>query len=367
MASLLKPRDPVPPPNSPPVPTHILSTPIQLGDLTLANRVFFAPLAGCSDYPFRQMVMDSARRPGLFFCEMVKMEALLRGDPNSYHLLDYDASMHPIGAQLCGSDPALAGEAAMRVEELGFDLVDLNCGCPVDKVTKDGSGSGLLKSPEKIGEILRAMVEAVSIPVTVKIRIGWDETHYVAEEVTKIAEQAGAKAICIHGRTRSQGYTGPAIWEPIAACKKIAKTIYVIGNGDITDAHAALRMVAETGCDGVMAARGTMGHPWLAEEILLLVEGIEPSPRTAAKSREALMRHFEYISAYAPERTALLDMRRVGCWYVHHHSGARAFRGNISKAGTLQEVRVMLEAFPFEQSGDCGCEAKDTATGEREV
>lgn len=337
----------------------LLNTPLQLGQLTLANRVFFAPLAGCSDYPFRQMVRDSRLRPGLFFCEMVKMEALLRGDPGTFHLLDYDASMHPIGAQLCGSDYKLAADAAMCIEELGFDVVDLNCGCPVDKVTKDGSGSGLLRDPQKIGKILSAMVESVSIPVTVKIRIGWDETHYVAEEITKIAEEAGAKAICIHGRTRSQGYTGPAIWEPIAACKQIAKTMHVIGNGDITDAHAALRMVAETGCDGVMAARGTMGHPWLAEEILLLTAGLPLPPRTPEKSREALMRHFAYISAYAPERTALLDMRRVGCWYVHHRFGARAFRGQISQAETLQEVRAMLEAFPFDQGSDCGCPGEE--------
>lgn len=353
MAHLLNPNTDQPPHSTSTNTPHILNTPLQLGSLTLANRVFFAPLAGCSDYPFRQMVADSAIRPGLFYCEMVKMEALVRGDPHTYHLLDYAAAMHPIGAQLCGSDPSLAGEAAMRLEDLGFDVVDLNCGCPVDKVTKDGSGSGLLRNPERIGEILHEMVQAVSIPVTVKIRIGWDDEHYVAEEVTKIAEQAGAKAICIHGRTRAQGYTGPAIWEPISACKRIAKTIHVIGNGDVMSADAAVRMVAETGCDGVMAARGTMGHPWLAEEILLFTQGLEVPPRTAEKSREALMRHFGYISAYAPERTALLDMRRVGCWYVHHQSGARAFRGMISKAQTLQDVQTILEDFSFE-SCECG-------------
>lgn len=341
-----------------------LDTPISLGNLTLPNRVFFAPLAGCSDYPFRQMVQGSSLRPGLFFCEMVKMEALVRGDPNTFHLLDYDASMHPIGAQLCGSDPNLAGEAAMCIEALGFDVVDLNCGCPVDKVTKDGSGSGLLKDPERIGKILMNMVEAVSIPVMLKIRIGWDDEHLVAEEITKIAEQAGAKAICIHGRTRVQGYTGPAIWEPIRACKQIAKTIHVIGNGDVMDAASALRMVEETGCDGVMAARGTMGHPWLAEEILALSAGLSVPARTPAKSKEALLRHFAYICAYAPERTALLDMRRVGCWYVHHRFGARAFRGNISKANTLQEVKKMLEEFPFEQDSEEGFEQQHTSGDE---
>ena len=144
--------------------------------------------------------MTSRFRPGLIYCEMVKMEALTRYDTGTFRLLDYDKSMHPIGAQIVGSNPKLAGHAAQIIEELGFDVVDLNCGCPVDKVTKDGSGSGLLKEPEKIGEIIANMVAAVSIPVTVKIRAGWEEGRIAAADITEIAEKAGAKAITIHGQ-----------------------------------------------------------------------------------------------------------------------------------------------------------------------
>src|SRR3984893_6443256 len=182
----------------------MLKRPFQLGALQLPSNIFCAPLAGCSDLPFR--MMTTKFQPGLVYCEMVKMDALVRHDPHTYRLLDYETSMHPIGAQLCGSKPQLAGKSAKILEDLGFDVVDLNCGCPVDKVTKDGSGSGLLKNPQLIGEIISQMVASVRIPVTVKIRAGWDAQNINAEEITEIAEQAGAVAICIHGRTRSQGY-----------------------------------------------------------------------------------------------------------------------------------------------------------------
>src|SRR5580700_274615 len=208
-----------------------MKSPFQLGTITLPSNIFCAPLAGCSDLPFRRMT--SKYHPGLIFCEMVKMDALIRNDPHTYRLLDYEASMHPIGGQLCGSKPHLAGPCAKIIEDLGFDVVDLNCGCPVDKVTKDGSGSGLLKNPELIGDIISNMVSAVSIPVTIKIRAGWDMQSINAEQITAIAEQAGATAICIHGRTRSQAYKGPANWDYIRDCKRQAKRIKIIANGDI--------------------------------------------------------------------------------------------------------------------------------------
>jgi tRNA-dihydrouridine synthase B len=206
----------------------MLKKPFSFGNLTLPSNIFCAPLAGCSDLPFRRMT--ARYRPGLIYCEMVKMDALIRHDPNTFRLLDYETGMHPIGGQLCGSKPQIAGQCAKIIEDLGFDVVDLNCGCPVDKVTKDGSGSGMLKNPELIGEVLANMVAAVKIPVTVKIRAGWDHQSIIVEEVTRIAEQAGAKAICIHGRTRSQAYQGLANWDYIARSKRVAKTILVIGN-----------------------------------------------------------------------------------------------------------------------------------------
>src|SRR3984957_5266185 len=155
-------------------------TPFLLGKTVLRNNIFYAPLAGCPDFPFRRM--SAHYRPGLMYCEMVKMDALIRHDPGTYHFLDYSPDMHPIGAQICGSKPGVAAQAAKIIEDLGFDVIDLNCGCPVDKITKDGSGSGMLKTPELIGEVLANMVAAVRIPVTVKIRAGWDESQINAEK-----------------------------------------------------------------------------------------------------------------------------------------------------------------------------------------
>lgn len=329
-----------------------------LGSKEFSSNVFYAPLAGCSDYPFRKM--SAKYRPGLMYCEMVKMEALVRRDPRTLKMLDYAASMRPIGGQICGSNPAIAGEAARIIEELGFDVVDLNCGCPVDKITKDGSGSAMLKTPERIGETIANMVAAVKIPVTVKIRAGWDENSINAATITQIAEEAGAQAICIHGRTREQAYKGPANWDYIKACKQVAKRIKVIGNGDITDAYAAQKILDYTGCDAILVARGTMGQPWIVEDILNYFEGIEPRQKTIDECRQELLEHFEYTIEYCPEHRALLDMRRVGCWYVKNASGSRAFRGEISKAETLDQVRQLILHYPLDNHPLQGSEPDET-------
>ncbi len=322
-----------------------LQKPFQLGKIFLPSNVLYAPLAGCSDFPFRQM--SAAYKPGLIYCEMVKMDALIRHDQGTFHLLDYEKGMHPIGGQLCGSKPSIAAQAARIIEELGFDVVDLNCGCPVDKITKDGSGSGMLKTPHLIGEIIANMVAAVKIPVTVKIRSGWDEENINAATITQIAEEAGAAAICIHGRTRYQAYKGPANWEHIRACKQVAKRIKVIGNGDITDAAAAQKMFAYTGCDAVLVARGTMGQPWIAEDIYRLLSGQEIRERTLEDCRQALLEHFHHTCSYHSDRRAVLDMRRVGCWYVKKAAGTREFRGAISKAGSIEDIRSLITDFPL--------------------
>jgi len=325
-----------------------LKRPFKLGNITLPSNVFFSPLAGCSDFPFRKIA--SRYRPGLNYCEMVKMDALIRNDINTFHMLDYSPDMRPIGAQLVGSKLAIAGQAARILEGLGFDVIDLNCGCPVDKVTKDGSGSGLHKNPERIGEILHKMVQAVKVPVTVKIRAGWDEDNINAAEITRIAEQAGASAIAIHGRTRKQGYRGPAVWEHIKACVEAANTIKVIGNGDVFDAISAERMFLETGCDAVLCSRGTMGSPWIAEDIYRHFEGKPPIERSISDLRKALYDHFEQIKDYYPEKKVILDMRRIGCWYLKKSSGTREFRGKISRVSSLDEIKELIFAFPFEES-----------------
>lgn len=322
-----------------------LQTPFQLGDAVLPNNVFYAPLAGCSDYPFRKM--SAKYRPGLMYCEMVKMDAIVRNDQNTFHMLDYDVDMHPIGAQLCGSKPHLAGQAAKIIEDLGFDVIDLNCGCPVDKVTKDGSGSGLLKTPNLIGDIVAEMVAAVKIPVTIKIRAGWDEQNINSPMITRIAEEAGAKAICIHGRTRMQAYKGPANWDFIKACKQEARSIKVIGNGDIMDPQSAENIFNQTGCDAILVARGTMGQPWIAEDIIRHLQGLNPIQRSLEDCRQGLYQHFTETYNYHHARRTAVDMRRVGCWYLKKSAGTRGFRELISKASSPEEVRELILNFPL--------------------
>jgi len=317
----------------------------QLGNLVLPNNIFYAPLAGCSDLPFRRMSL--LYKPGLVFCEMVKMDALVRHDANTYRILDFEGDMHPIGGQICGSKPEIAGLSARIIEDLGFDVVDLNCGCPVDKVTKDGSGSGMLKTPELIGEIILEMRAAVKIPVTVKIRAGWDDDSIVAPLVTRIAEEAGAAAICIHGRTREQGYLGSANWDYIAACKKEAKNIKVIGNGDVFDADSAKRMFLHTGCDAVMVSRGSMGQPWIAEEIRRLYQDLPVNGKSVWDVRSALLQHLEAIQSYQNERRALLDFRRVGCFYLKKCHGVKELRCSINHAATTKEVFQLIQDFQW--------------------
>ncbi len=319
--------------------------PIRLGTLTLPTNVFFSPLAGCSDYPFRQMA--SLFRPGLMFCEMVKMDALIRHEPSTYRLLDYDPSMHPIGAQLCGNKPELAGPTARIIEDLGFDVVDLNCGCPVDKVTKDGSGSGMLKNPELIGEVIANMVAAVNIPVTVKIRAGWDDKSINASLITMIAEQAGARAISIHGRTRQQKYTGKANWDHIKVAKKAAVSIKVIGNGDVFDAQAGLALFKHTECDAILISRGTFGKPWIAEAVRLFDQGLSPF---IPDVKEMLLTHLAYTAAYQTDRKALLDMRRIGFWYLRNGTGTKKLRESLNHTKKLVAIEELIRSYDWEQT-----------------
>ena len=325
-----------------------LKTPFFLGPQALPSNIFCAPLAGCSDFPFRKMFGRFAR-PGLIYCEMVKMDALVRYEPNTFRMLDYEGDMHPIGGQICGSKPRLAGPSAKIIEDLGFDVVDLNCGCPVDKVTKDGSGSGLLKNPELIGEIVSNMVAAVKIPVTVKIRAGWDERHIIVEQVTEIVEAAGAKAICIHGRTRAQAYEGPANWDYIRRAKLAAKNIYVIGNGDLVDPISVEKMFETTGCDGVLVARGTMGKPWIIEDIYRHLSGGEVLDRGGLFYRDILLEHLDHIMAYQAEKRAITDLRRVSFWYLKKVPGARKLRELINQGRSIEALReVILESSVLE-------------------
>lgn len=325
-----------------------LRRPFKLGPLELPSNIFCAPLAGCSDLPFRRMT--TAYRPGLVYCEMVKMDALVRHDPNTYRLLDYEADMHPIGAQLCGSKPQLAGPSAKILEDLGFDVIDFNCGCPVDKVTKDGSGSGMLKNLDLVGEILSNMIAAVKIPVTIKIRAGWDEETLVGPQIVKIAEKAGAKAVAIHGRTREQAYKGEANWGWIRECKEAAPHMTIIGNGDLFDAEKVEKMFDATRCDAVLLARGTFGCPWIIEDVYRRLSGESPKVRSSLDYRDALLEHLEYVKYYHPPRKAAMDLRRIGCWYLKRGQGTRKLRENLNRSKTLEEIQHLIINYPWHET-----------------
>jgi tRNA-dihydrouridine synthase B len=319
-----------------------LKTPFKIGNLELKSNVLYSPLAGCSDYPYRKIVRECSPDLGLFFCEMVKMDALVRLDRGTFNLLDYDTSQAPIGAQLIGSCPKLAAKGAKILEDMGFCLIDLNCGCPVDKVTGDGCGSGLLKEPERIGEILSAMIASVDIPITVKIRRGWDDQSINAVEITKIAERAGAKVISVHGRTRQQGYKGNACWQIIKECKQAANTIKVIGNGDVFDPESAKRLFEETGCDAVLASRGTMGNPYLGQQI---IEFLGTGSYKNYDLVDAFQRHVDYILSYRNRKKAMLDFRRVGCWYTKNIVGAKEWKKAVSQVRSLDEMKEVLKGL----------------------
>jgi tRNA-dihydrouridine synthase B len=319
-----------------------LKKPFQYGSLILPSNIFYSPLAGCSNLPFRHMAAIYGR-PGLHYCEMVKMQALWRLERATLQMLDYNCLMQPLAAQLVGSDPKIAGGCARILEDMGFSSIDLNCGCPVDKVTKDGSGSAMLLQPQLIAETLANMKAKVKIPISLKIRAGWDEGSINAPDIAVLAEQAGATAITIHARTREQGYKGPANWEHIKNCKLATSKILVIGNGDLFSPQATLDMFEQTGCDGVMISRGCMGKPWIAQECESYLSGKPIIPTTLCRALQALKHHYEIAQSYLPERKAIIEMRKVSCWYLEGFSHAKMIRSELAHAQTAEQVQDKLE------------------------
>ena len=269
------------------------------------------------------------------YCEMVKMQALARLDQETLQMLDYDQTMHPIGAQICGADITLAGPCAQIIEDLGFDAIDLNCGCPVDKVTKDGSGSALLKEPNQIGELIAAMQARVQIPVSVKIRAGWDQESITCAKITKVAEAAGATAITVHGRTRAQGYRGPADWSHIKECKQVARHLLVLGNGDLFDAQALGEMFATTKCDGFVIARGSLGQPWLGHPFHPTWD--QEAMMGLSISLEHLVEHVECAARYAGPTKALIELRKAGTWYLQRHPSAKELKSKLCQSRHYRE------------------------------
>ncbi len=321
---------------------------LRLKNLVLKSGVLQSPMAACSDLAFRLI----AREKGMEFAflEMVSAQALARKNDHTLDLMKTREDDAPVGAQLVGCDAQYMAESAAIVEEMGYDLLDLNLGCPVPKITGggDGAGSALLRRPFDAGNIFRAVVGAVKkIPVTVKMRIGYeDETGDEAVEIAKRAEDAGVCAVAVHGRTRAQKYRGTANYEAIGRVKK-AVSIPVIGNGDIRCAADALRMREISGCDAVMVARGALGNPWIYNNITNALNGTgEPEYiPTFEDRRETLLKHLEYEREFEGERRGNLQMRRVGCWYVDGIPGATDFRRVFTRLETLDEMKDFIKSF----------------------
>ncbi len=317
----------------------------KIGNVSIDNPVVLAPMAGISNTSYRKIIKEMGA--GLIYAEMVSDKAITYENQKTLDLLKMSEKERPIAQQIFGSDIDSFVKAAKRVVEYQHpDILDINMGCPVPKVAiKNQAGSALLKNPEKIYEIVKAVVDAVTIPVTVKIRSGWDEKSINAVEVAKICEKAGAKAIAIHARTRSQGYSGHADWQIIKAVKE-AVNIPVIGNGDVTSCFDAKRMLDETHCDGVMIGRGVLGNPWLIREcVAYLKDGtIIPKPTIEEKIR-MMKRHYELLKNDKSEREALLEIRSHLLWYLKGLPESKPVKNAICTCQSSDQLFQIIDNY----------------------
>lgn len=317
--------------------------PLIIGGVTLENNLILAPMAGVTDLPFR--LLCSEQGAGLTGMEMVSAKAIMYGNKNTEGLLAIHPQEGPVSLQLFGSDPKIVSEMAKRIEERPFAVLDINMGCPVPKIVNNGEGSALMREPKLAGEIIAAVAKAIEKPVTVKIRKGFDETHVNAVEMAKIAEDAGAAAVAVHGRTREQYYSGRADWEIIAKVKE-AVSIPVIGNGDVTDGESARRMLSETGCDGVMIGRAARGNPWLFGQIAAYLKDGQtvPAPSMEEKKKE-ILRHAALQMETKGEYTGVREMRKHLSWYTAGLPGSSRLRGIVNQAESFEEIKRLVESM----------------------
>ncbi len=314
---------------------------LKIGDVVLGNNVILAPMAGVSDLPFRLLCKEQGA--GLLGMEMVSAKAIMHNSKNTEALMEIHPDEMPVSLQLFGSDADIISEMAKRIEDRPFSILDINMGCPVPKVVNNGEGSALMKNPALVREIVSKTVEAVCKPVTVKIRKGFDGEHANAVEIAKAAEDAGAAAVAVHGRTREEFYSGKADWKIIAEVKK-AVNIPVIGNGDVTDGESAKRMLEETGCDGVMIGRAARGNPWIFREVTAYLENGRKEPRPEAEEvKDVILRHAELQTRYKGEYIGIREMRKHIAWYTAGYPHSAKFRGRINEIEGMEELHKGIE------------------------
>lgn len=317
----------------------------QIGDIEIKNKVVLAPMAGISNSAYRRIIKEMGA--GLIFAEMVSDKAITFKNEKTTKMLYMKDEERPIAQQIFGSDKETFVKAAKYIcETMKPDIIDINMGCPVPKVaTRAQAGSALLKNPDKVYEIVKAVKEAVSIPVTVKIRSGWDSNSINAVEIAKVIEKAGADAITVHPRTRAQGYSGKADWNIIKQVKENV-SIPVIGNGDITSYEDAERMLIQTGCDAIMVGRGVLGNPWLIKEINDYLErGILPKKITYKEKIAMIKKHFKLLLETKNEKTALLEMRSFTAWYLKGMKNGHDIKRKVFETKTKEELFDLLEEY----------------------
>ena len=315
----------------------------KIGNVRIENPFVLAPMAGVTDMPFRTLCKDQGA--GLICMEMISAKAISFHNKNTIALMKIDPCEHPVSMQLFGSEPELMAEVAKSIEDKDFDILDINMGCPVPKVVNNGEGSALLKNPELIVQIIKSVSSAIQKPVTVKVRIGFENAPVDIVESARRAEDAGAAAIAVHGRTRQQYYSGTADWDIIRQVKE-AVSIPVIGNGDVDSPLKAEALLKQTGCDGVMIGRAVRGNPWIFREMNHYFQTGELLPRPSSEEiREMILRHARAQIALKGEFTGIREMRKHVAWYtagMRHSAGLRRASNTIESYEALQELLMKL-------------------------
>ncbi|MDY3767456.1 MAG: tRNA dihydrouridine synthase DusB [Lachnospiraceae bacterium] len=313
---------------------------LRIGDVELKNPVVLAPMAGVTDLPFRLLCQEQGA--GLLSMEMVSAKAISFHNKNTENLMEIHPKEHPIALQLFGSEPDLISEVAKRIEDRPFDILDLNMGCPVPKVVNNGEGSALMKNPKLIGEIIEKTARAIKKPVTVKIRKGFNESLVNAVEVAKIAEQSGAAAIAVHGRTREQYYSGTADWDIIRQVKEAVR-IPVIGNGDVVSPESAKAMIDQTGCDAVMIGRGAKGNPWIFGQVAHYLETGEKLEKPSVDEvKQMMMRHARMQMEYKGGFTGIREMRKHIAWYTAGYPHSAKLRNLVNQVESIEELEELI-------------------------